>query len=132
MDPFVSVEKHKGEAVIKVRIGDKAYRYPLTKAGCLQAGREIYTRFDGEVESWMNSSSVDFPQEVKKGFRWDVREVMAEGFREELTKAEAPRKRVVAKIMALVLADDAFLTALPEDEFKAWEALYDRIKKNEG
>ena len=99
-EPFVSVTKYKGLAVVQVRIGTNHLRYPLTKAGCLQAGRDIHTGFKGRVDSWMNSSSVDFPQEVKRGFRWDVRELMAEGFREMMEKAEAPRKSLVKKIMA--------------------------------
>jgi hypothetical protein len=127
MDPYVSVTKYKGKAVVDVRIGQNHLRYPLTKAGCLAAGRDIFKGFNGEVDSWMNSSSVDFPQEVKPGFKWDVRELMSQGFQEELDKAEAPRKSLVKKIMALVLKDEQFLMALPPEEFKAWEVLQKRI-----
>lgn len=78
MNYFVSVTRHEGQAVVKVdgRGGNIAY-FPLTVRGCREAGAWLYAE---KQESWMNSSSVDFPQEVKKHFRHDVRELMEEGF----------------------------------------------------
>jgi len=117
-EPFVSVEKYDGVACVRVRIGEKFRRYVLTKAGCIQAGREL---FHAGAESWMNSSSVDFPQEVKRGFKWDVHELMDQGFREEMEKADAPRKSMIAKMVAFCAKSDEFLTSLTEAEFKLWE-----------
>jgi hypothetical protein len=97
MDPFVSVTKHKGEPVVQVRIRDKHRHYPLTAKGCRQAGHDLY---HAGAESWMNSSSVDFPQEVKKGCRLDVRELMGEGFQAALTEYQRPQKELVEMMLA--------------------------------
>lgn len=128
MEPFVSVERHDGVACIKVRIGDKHRRYVLTKAGCLQAGRELHA---AGAESWMNSSSVDFPQEVKRGFKWDVRELMDEGFRAALEEFDRPRKELVDLIMAHCSKADFQRTLTPKQQ-ALFGILKDKVKKGEG
>jgi len=126
MEYYVSVEKRMKEAVLRVRDdGNRIRRYPLTKAGCLQAGRDLFA--DG-VENWMNSSSVDFPQEVKPGFKHDVRELMTQGFQEEQAKADAPRKSMINKVMEFVRGSQDFLKGLTPEEFKAFYDMDERIK----
>lgn len=125
-EPFVSVDKVKGVAVVKVRIGDKHRHYPLTKVGCRTAGKEL---FEAGAESWMNSSSVDFPHEVKRGFRHDVHELMTEGFRTAMAIEEAPRKSMVAKMMTWCASDD-FQATLTEVEQTAFVALVKRVETN--
>jgi len=115
---FVSVEKHDGKPCVKVKVGDNAcQRYPLTKKGCLQAGRDLYAE---GIENWINSSSVDFPQAVKPGCKLDVRELMGQGFQEAADAADAPRKRMVAKVLAFCLKSDEFMSSLDPDEFTAF------------
>lgn len=84
--PFVSVEKYQGKAVVRVRIAGRSKRYPLTKAGCLEAGHAM---FKAGVTVWVNSSSVDFPREAKPWFKHDVRTLLRDGL---LTAAEAAKK----------------------------------------
>ena len=124
---LVSVEKHDDKPCVKVKCGDNAcQRYPLTKKGCLQAGRDLFA--EGQ-ESWMNSSSVDFPQEVKPGCKLDVRELMSEGYRQAADEADAPRKRLLAKVLAFCLKSDEFMFSLDPDEFRAFSIAEKASKK---
>ena len=92
MNYFVSVCKYLDRPHVKVdgRGGNVMY-FPLTIKGCKAAGAWLYAE---KQESWMNSSSVDFPEEVKKGFRHDVRELMAEGYRACLPAEVVRHERV--------------------------------------
>lgn len=92
MNYYVSVTLHDGSPVVSVdgRGGNIKY-FPLTKRGCRAAGAWLFAE---KQESWMNSSSVDFPQEVKKGFRHDVRELMEEGFTASLPAPVVQHERV--------------------------------------
>jgi len=117
-EPYVQVRMHRGKPVVAVSLGDedgdtKTKRYPLTKAGCLKAGADIYML---GVAHWMCSSSVDFPQEVKKGCRLDVRELMSEGFTKALEEFDKPRKVVVAKILAWCAKKDFQATLTPKEQ----------------
>lgn len=124
MSVFVSVGKHKGEPVVTVRYGDRSQKhYPLTAAGCRQAGAELHA---AGVEDWMHSSSVNWPNEVKPTFRGDVSEYMGQGFRAAMKKEEEPRKRLVAKMMAAA-ALPAFQATLTDDEKDAYVKLAKRI-----
>lgn len=78
MNYFVSVTKHEGKPAVKVdgRGGNIRY-FPLTIKGCKAAGAWLYAE---KQESWMCSSSVDFPNEVKRGCHYDVRTLMSEGY----------------------------------------------------
>lgn len=125
-EPYVRIEMHKGKAVVCVMTGDEdgethKKRYPLTKAGCLEAGAAIYAM---GAESWMCSSSVDFPQEAKPGFRLDVRELMSEGFRKALEEFDRPRKELVGKIMEWCSKKDFQATLTPKEQ-----VLFDVMKK---
>lgn len=78
MNYFVSVTMYQGRACVKVDgRADGIMYFPLTAKGCRAAGAWIAEK---KQESWMNSSSVDFPKEIKPSFRHDVRELMNEGF----------------------------------------------------
>lgn len=50
----------------------------MTKRGCIAAGKWLA---EIGAEDWSNSSSVDFPKEVKPRFRHNVSDLMVEGFR---------------------------------------------------
>lgn len=130
MDPYVSVTKYKGKPVVEVRIGENRLRYPLTADGCRAAGRDIYKGFNGQVESWMNSSSVDFPQEVKKGCRLDVRELMAEGFRAALDEQMKPQRELVAMILAHCEKDDFQKTLTPKQQ-ALFKVIAEKTRKGE-
>ncbi len=125
MDPFVTVTLNRKQPVVKVRIGEKERFYPLTAAGCRQAGKEL---FEAGAESWMCSSSVDFPQELKKGCRLDVRELMNQGFRQAYEKREAPRKAMTDKMLAYCQCPD-FQAKLTIEEKQAFVKLVERVRK---
>lgn len=65
-------------AVVKIhpQNGDTTY-FPLTKQGCLEAGKFMFRE---KQEEWQCSSSVDFPHEVDESFEGDVHELMREGY----------------------------------------------------
>ena len=129
MSYHVSVSKHIGKPVLIVLDSqDKAKIHPLTKASCIQAGRDMFL---AGQESWTNSSTVDFPQEIRPGFKHDIRELMNAGFVEELDKAEAPRKRAGAKAMAFRSLSNEFLHSLTKVERLAWEEIAREHKRSE-
>lgn len=78
MDIFVSVTRIDGEAVVSINAAEGRKFFPLTKRGCIAAGKYLA---EIRAESWSNSSSVDFPKEVKRSFRHDVSELMMQGYR---------------------------------------------------
>ena len=84
LDCFVTVTVHEGMAVIEVRRGKTPTRFLLTKRGCLAAGHHLCT---SGVSSWLYSSSVDYPKDYKKSFRYDARELIEQGFRAAQAKA---------------------------------------------
>ena len=126
-DPYVSVTKHTGEPVVQVRLGDKHRRYPLTAKGCLQAGHDLY---HAGAEHWMNSSSVDFPQEVKKGCRLDVRELMSEGFQKALEEFQRPQKELVEKILKHC-EQEAFQNTLNPKEQELFKKIAEKTRRGE-
>jgi hypothetical protein len=124
---FVSVTKHKGEPVVQVRLGDKHKHYPLTAKGCRQAGAEIYAT---GAESWTNSSSVDFPQEVKRGCRLDVRELMDEGFQKALEEYQRPQKELVNMILTHCELPE-FQNTLTKEQKKLFAKIADKTRRGE-
>ena len=78
MNYFVSVTNHEDKPVVQIRDdNDIPVRFPLTKLGCIEAGKYLRNQ---KQESWLCSSSVDFPKEVKKGFKYDVHELLYQGY----------------------------------------------------
>ena len=75
---FVSVTKNDGQAVVSINAAQERKYFPLTKRGCIAAGKWLA---EIGADSWSNSSSVDFPKEVKPRFRHNVSDLMTEGFR---------------------------------------------------
>jgi hypothetical protein len=76
---FVSVRKNdEGQAVVSINAAEGTKHFPLTKRGCIAAGKWL-----GEIraEDWSNSSSVDYPKEIKPSFRHNVSELMIQGYR---------------------------------------------------
>lgn len=126
-EPFVTVTKVLGKPVVQVRIGTEIVNYPLTRVGCLNAGRAIQA---SGAESWQNSSSVDFPQEVKPGCRLDVREIMSEGFQAAFNKVDRPRKTLLTKLFALG-AGEAFQATLTPEEAEVFKFLKERHDQGE-
>jgi len=121
VDPYVSLEMHDGMAVIKVAVGKNALRFPLTKAGCLAAGRDI---FKMDAPHFMCSSSVDFPQLIKPRCRLDVRELMSEGFTKAMDEAERPRKKLISKIVTFCNMSAVFMSKLTDEEKALFDVLY--------
>ena len=78
MDIFVSVTTNDGQAVVSINSAEGKKYFPLTKRGCIAAGKYLA---EIGAESWSNSSSVDFPKEIKPSFRHNVSDLMVEGFR---------------------------------------------------
>ena len=120
MGPFVFVTMYRKQPTLRVsyregsgKLAGKTKNYPLTAAGCRQAGHDI---FKSGAEDWMNSSSVDFPQEVKKGCRLDVRELMSEGFAKALEEHGRPQKELVALILAWCSKPDFQKTLTPKQQ----------------
>ncbi len=121
MNTYVTVCRIDHKAVVKVRFHcGLSTTFPLTKAGCRLAGKALY---DAGEESWMNSSSVDFPGELGKRYAsLDVRELMSEAFQAELEKAGAPRKRLIAKMIARCSQKD-FQATLDDEERVAFATI---------
>lgn len=78
IETIEGVGTNKPQVVISVRVSDKKQFFPLTKRGCLHVGRYLA---EIGAEDWMHSSSLDYPKEYKKGFRYDVHELIAEGYK---------------------------------------------------
>lgn len=126
LNPYVCVTKVKGQAVLQVEFtDDKKQTYPLTFENCRQAGRDL---FNAGAESWTNSSSVDFPQETSPGFRGDVRELMGQGYQQEMDKAGKPRKATIAKMLAHCSKPD-FIKTLTPAELKAFIKIKSEYKE---
>lgn len=124
---YVSIVKRKGEPMLKCS-GNKNKFFPLTKRGCIDSGRYIYST---GVESFLCSSSVDFPQEMKKGFRYDVQELIAQGFREEMEKVTAPRRSAVLKLLEWGKNSKEFLATLSKEEKDAFDIIVVDTAKEE-
>jgi hypothetical protein len=92
MNYFVTVTKQADDAVIEIDGGGRNEQFPLTKRGCLAAGRYL---FNAKQESWMCSSSVDFPKEVKPTFRHNVHDLIQEGFSEAANPSRTPKDGTV-------------------------------------
>lgn len=114
MYPYVSVTRNETQAVLRVR-ANETHDYPLTKNGCLQAGRDL---FNSGAESWLCSSSVDFPEEVKKSFKHDIRELLDQGFQEEQEKIYAPRKSLIKKMLDFCKNSNKFILSLTDEEYE--------------
>jgi hypothetical protein len=83
------------------------------------------------VESFLCSSSVGFPQEMKKGFRYDVQELISEGFREELEKTTAPRRSAVLKLFEWGRNSKEFMATLTKEEKVAFDIIVVDTAKEE-
>ena len=59
--------------------------FPLTKQGCYNAGAFLY---ENKIETWMCSSSVDFPTEVDPKFRGNVDAWIKDGFKKAWKKSQ--------------------------------------------
>lgn len=78
MDIFISLTRNVHSiAVVSIRYSEGVADFPLTKRGCIAAGKFLS---EIKAESWMFSSSVDFPKEVKPSFRHNVLDLIDQGF----------------------------------------------------
>ena len=118
--------KGKKRSVLCVRVGEKRKFYPLNKTGCRKAGADMY---QAGVEDWMHSSSLNWPEEY--GFRHDPHELIREGWKAEYDKAEAPRKSLVAKMLAHAETPEFQATLTPEER-AALVKLKKRVEENDG
>lgn len=118
--PYLSVKERKSKPILEVCFDNCLLDFPLTKKGCIQAGRYLWSI---NTERWQYASSVDFPQTVKPRCKLDIRELIDQGFNQEKTKSEAAHKSVTRKIIDLAAKDDQFLMALSADEYTAWEKI---------
>lgn len=71
----------KGKAA-RIHIGDEDDSFPLTAYGCREAGEYL---FEIGAIQWLYSSSCDFPEEYKRGFKHDVRSLVMEGYRDSVS-----------------------------------------------
>ncbi len=117
----ILVQTYRKKPVLLVMTESWSHRYPLTPTDCRQAGADLFL---SGVEEWGYSSSVDFPREVKPGFRGDVRILVAEGWQAAFDVADAPRKSLVAKMFAWCDRAEFRATLTPEEK-----AEYKKIKK---
>jgi hypothetical protein len=133
MGPYVFVTMYRKLPTLRVsyregsKLDGKTKNYPLTAAGCRQAGRDI---FKSGAETWMNSSSVDFPQEVKKGCRLDVRELMSEGFTKALEEHSRPQKELVGMILTHCEKPDFQKTLTPKQQ-ALFKVIAEKTRKGE-
>jgi hypothetical protein len=122
--PYLSIEKFHREWVLKIRESDTHYQvHPLTKPGCVRAGRAL---FEAGHESWLYSSSVDFPREYKPRFRHDVRDLIRQGYAAARAEADVPREAVVRKVLEWCARAD-FQDTLTDEERVAFAALSGRF-----
>lgn len=77
---FLTIEEVDGVAILEVQCCYGIKHFPLTKLGCIKAG--AYLKSIG-CDSWMYSSSLDFPREYKKSFKYNVNELILEGHKNE-------------------------------------------------
>lgn len=125
MIPYVSVENHRGTPSVKVKVSATHFEvYPLTKRGCLAAGRAL---FAAGAENWMCASSVDFPRETKPGFRGDARQFINDGFQAELEAANAVRLSVVSKMCVYCMRSE-FQDTLSSGQKAAFRELFEQVK----
>lgn len=75
---YVSITKKNSRPIVRIQGEGKTQDFPLSKRGCLTAGRYLYLQ---KQESWICSSSVDFPKEIHPEFRHDVHALLTEGWR---------------------------------------------------
>lgn len=84
VEAFIEVKRISGTPFIVVNVDNSgSYEFPLTKRGAIEAGKFLHKT---KLEHWMCSSSMDFPYEVKRGFKHDIRELMREGYEKEQNK----------------------------------------------
>ena len=75
---IVGILKKGNKAMITVSCRGKIVKSKtLTKANCQEVGRFLH---DLGIESWLYSSSCDFPQEFKPRCRLDVRKLVGDGW----------------------------------------------------
>ena len=95
--PYVFVTIYRKKPTLRViHSDDLTLNYPLTKAGCQKAAQDIHS---AGAESWMCSSSVDFPQEVKPRCRLDIHDIMGKEFQKLVEEQARPQKELVAMIL---------------------------------
>lgn len=75
---YLDIAKRGSEwrLVVELREGDKL-EFPLTQDGCRKAGAALR---DMGIESWLCSSSLDFPREYDPSFQGNVHDLMVEGY----------------------------------------------------
>ena len=127
-EPFVFVTKYRGKPTLRVTYTDDTTKnYPLTRAGCLQAGSDIYK---SGAESWMNSSSVDHPQETKPRCRLDIREIMGEAFNAALAEQMRPQKELVEMILKHCEREEFQKTLTPKQQ-ALFKVICEKTRKGE-
>jgi hypothetical protein len=62
-----------------------------------KAGADLY---EARETQWLHSSSTDFPRDYKKGFKGDVHDYIEQGYKTAAATEEAPRVRVIEKMLA--------------------------------
>ncbi len=96
-EPYVLVTLYRKQPTLRVMFQDgNTSNYPLTRDGCEQAARDIHKT---GAESWMCSSSVDFPQETKPRCRLDIHDIMGKEFQKQVEEFARPQKELVGMIL---------------------------------
>lgn len=128
--PYASIGRQsKGRGPMRPRLfvdfpsrGNKPDKrdYPATEAGARRAGKEIA---EAGFESWLNSSSIHFPDEYGAP-DIDFEELMAEGATAKAKKEKDAVGKIVVKMFAC--CDEHLLSRLGKNERKVYEDLKQR------
>jgi hypothetical protein len=76
---FLTISKIQNVAFLRIeRNSPQEPKYfKLTKKGCIDAGKFL---FNEKQENWQHSSTLDFPHEIKPSFRYNVLDLIQEGY----------------------------------------------------
>jgi hypothetical protein len=120
--PYIII-KHTG---VLATVCVDAVSFPLTKAGCIAAGRHLYAI--GAVR-WLCSSSVDHPREVEPWFEWNVSDLLDAGY-SEVREAAAMAEASLHQKMVEYHNNGSFKLRLSPDELEIFLSYVEQQKGN--
>ena len=123
-EAFVFTTIYRKQPKLRVSYRDGTTKsYPLTELGCTLAGIDL---FKNGVESWTNSSTVDFPECCECTF--DIRKLMEDGYNAAFEEFQKPQKELIALIMKWCQKKD-FQQTLTGKQQELFKVLARKIKK---
>ena len=124
MVPYISITTVKRKHRLLVDFRKHKKTYPLTEAGLLEAGKDLY---EFGCPQWLYSSCCDFPEEY--GCDLDIRVIVEKGCQDRFNEVDKPRRTMLKKVLAVCGKRDFQLTLTPEEKV-ALKELQKRIKEN--